>query len=244
VRLRAIQGKRSSEVTLGAAPGATRSFDPCWDIEAPPDVVPGVSLGFGSEGATAAGGRMAADFRSGQDASRGTWPLTLTTAQSGTISLAWDGLESLPKTLRLTLLDTATGARFPLASRSGWSVAVQAGQTRKLQIVAEAERSQVLGITNVLTRSAGRASGGSSIRLEYSLTADADVQAEISTLAGRSVRRLTTSRGRSTERQSVLWNGLTDSGQPLPAGGYLVTLTARTDDGQTARVIRPIQILR
>ena len=52
------------------------------------------------------------------------------------------------------------------------------------------------------------------------------------------------SRGRATERQSVLWNGLTDSGQPLPAGGYLVTLTARTDDGQTARVIRPIQILR
>ena len=36
VRLRAIQGKRSSEVTLGAAAGATRSFDPRWDIEAPP----------------------------------------------------------------------------------------------------------------------------------------------------------------------------------------------------------------
>lgn len=242
VRLRATQGKRSSEVALGAAAGATRSFDPRWDIEAPPDVVPGVSLALGSEAATA-GGRMAADFRSGQDANRGTWPLSLTSAQSGNVTLAWDGLETLPKTLRLTLLDTATGARFPLASRSGWSVAVQAGQTRKLQIVAEAERSQVLGITNVLTRSAGRASGGS-IRLEYSLTADADVQAEISTLAGRSVRRLTTSRGRATERQSVLWNGLTDSGQPLPAGGYLVTLTARTDDGQTARVIRPIQILR
>ena len=241
VQLRATQGKRTSEIALGAATGATRSFDPRWDVEAPPDVVPGVSLALNSEGATA-GGRMAADFRSSQDANRGTWPVTLSSAQAGNVTLTWDGLASLPKTTRLTLVDSLSGVRIPLASRSGWTVPLQAGQTRKLQVVAEAERSQLLSISNISTRATSRATGG--IRLEYNLSADADVMAEVTTLMGRSVRRLSVGRGRATERQSVLWNGLTDSGQPLPAGSYLITLTARTDDGQSARVLRPIQLLR
>ena len=242
VRLRASLGNRASEVTVGAATGATRSFDPRWDIEAPPDVVPGLALALDTD-ATTAGGRLAADFRSAQDANRGTWPLMLTAAQSGTVTLTWDGLPSVPKTTRLTLVDTATGQRIPLTSRSGWNVGVQAGQTRKLELIAEAERSQILSIHNVTTRTAGRAAGGS-IHVEYNLTADAEVLVEVTTLSGRSVRRLATGRGRATERQSVLWNGLTDSGQALPAGGYLITLTARTSDGQSARTLRPIQLIR
>ncbi len=244
VRLRASQAQRHSEIVLGAAPGATRSFDPRWDIEAPPEVIPGITLALGNEvSPTTAGGRIAADFRSGQEATRGTWALTLTAAQSGPVTLTWEGLASLPRTTRLTLHDETTGVHIPLASRSGWSVFVKAGQTRKLQIVAEAERSQPLSITHVATRNPGRATGGG-IRLEYNLTADADVLAEITTLSGRSVRRLPPGRGRATERQSVLWNGLTESGQPLPAGSYLITLTAHTDDGQSTRLMRPVQLVR
>ena len=242
VRLRATLGNRASEVAVGAATGATRSFDPRWDIEAPPEVVPGLALALETDAATA-GGRLASDFRSAQDANRGTWPLTLTAAQSGTVSLTWDGLPSVPKTTRLTLVDTASGQRIPLSSRSGWNVSMQAGQTRKFQLVAEVERSQILSIHNVTTRTAGRAAGGS-IHVEYNLTADAEVLMEVTTLSGRSVRRLSAGRGRATERQSVLWNGLTDSGQALPAGGYLITLTARTSDGQSARTLRPIQLIR
>ncbi len=242
VRLRATQGNRTSEVAIGSASGATRSFDPRWDVEAPPDIVAGLSLAFDSTVGTA-GGRLMTDFRNTQDANRGTWPITLTAVESGTITLTWDGLSSLPKTTRLTLVDSATGQRIPMSSRSGWSLGVQAGQSRKLQLVTEAERSQILSIHNVTTRSTGRASGGG-IRLEYSLTADADVQMEVTTLSGRSVHRLATGRGRATERQSLLWNGLTDSGQTLPAGAYLITLTARTSDGQSTRILRPIQLVR
>ena len=120
---------------------------------------------------------------------------------------------------------------------------MQTGQTRRLKVTAEAERSQPLSITNVAARPVGRASG-SGLRLEYSLTADAEIQAEVTTLAGRLVRQIAAGRGRATERQSLLWNGLSESGQPLPAGGYLLTLTARTDDGQSARLVRPVQLIR
>lgn len=243
VALRASQGARTSAVTLGSAPGTSRSFDPGWDVEAPPDIVPGVTLGVVSETNATAGGRVAADFRSGTDTQRGTWSLALTAAQSGPVTLTWSGLESLPKTTQLTLRDETTGQRIPLASRSGWSVSVQAGQTRKLQLLVETGRSQPLSITGLVARPTGRASGGG-VRVEYNLTADADVLAEVTTLTGKSVRRLVTGRGRATERQSILWNGLTDSGQSLPAGSYLLTLTARTDDGQSTRVTRPVQVLR
>lgn len=242
VTLQASQGNRRSEVTLGAVTGTSRSFDPGWDSEAPPDVVPGITLGLLTEG-TAAGGRVSRDFRSPAEAQRGTWSLTLTAAQSGTATLNWAGLESLPKTTRLTLKDETTGVRIPLNSRSGWTLAVQGGQTRKLVLTAEAERTLPLAITNPQMRPLGRASGGG-VRLEYGLTSDAEVIAEVTTLSGRSVRRIATGRGRATERQSVLWNGLTDAGQPLPAGGYLITLTARTDDGQSARLMRPVQLIR
>jgi len=239
--LRATQGTRQSQLQLGAAPGATRAFDPRWDAEAPPSVAPGLSLAVESDAATA-GGRIVSDFRSPAEASKTTWNLTLTGAQTGNTTVVWEGLASVPKSVRLTLIDLQSGARTALRQRSGLTLPLQAGQTRKFQLVTEPELSQPLAITHLQTAGTGRAGGG--IRLQFQLTADAELFTEVTTFAGRSVRRFPASRGRATETQSLLWNGLSDSGQPLPAGPYRVTITARTDDGQTTQATRPLQLLR
>lgn len=242
VSIRASQNNRLSLLTLGAAAGATRAFDPRWDVEAPPAAAPGLSLSHEGEAATV-GGRVVTEYRNPSEANRTTWNLSLTAAQSGDVSLTWEGLATLPKGTRLSLFDPTTGTRLSLRQRSAWTIPMQAGQTRKLQLITEPERTLPLAITGLKTTSGGRASGGT-MRLEFQLTGDADLLAEIQTLSGRTVRRLSAGRGRATERQSLVWNGLTDSGQPLPTGPYVVTITARADDGQTAHVLRPIQLLR
>jgi hypothetical protein len=227
-----------AEASLGAKDGATRSVD-SRDAQSPPDLIEGLQLSFG-EGALPGGGRLVGDFRDSSSARKGTWTLQVKSPQSGPARLRWEGLGALPRGIRLVLLDGET--RLPLRQASGFTVTLEAGKTRTLRIVAESERLSPLRIlaATTTTRSAGQ--GGVSIRC--TLTGEAELLGEVTTLSGRSVARLSGGRVQAGKETTLRWNGRGSDGAALPAGAYLLTLTARAESGETARIARPVMVVR
>ncbi|MFM7320978.1 MAG: FlgD immunoglobulin-like domain containing protein [Armatimonadota bacterium] len=237
VRVSARVGASTETVALGAAPGATDGVDARWDRELPPDPEPRMAFGFAAAGH--GGGRAVGDFRSAANARRATWKLRLSSPVAGEATLRWEGLSTLPRGARLRMTDDATGESFPLDRRSRWTAALAAGATRTFTITAESARTTPLAIAGLRTRS----TRGESVRIEYALTGPADVEVTVSTLAGKVLRRLDAGRAEAGSTRSVLWDGRGEQG-PLPAGSYLLTVTARGDDGSAARQMRPVTTVR
>ena len=240
--LTAASDKQRAQVRLGAAPGATRGVDARWDTETPPDTGTPLSLEFVGEGTRPSGGRQIGDFRAASDAARGTWKLKLTSPSGKPVTLAWTGLGSVPRGVALVLTDPTTGKRTPLSARSGLTLTLPAGQSRTLTLTAETARSLPLAFSRLRLTPTSRASGG--VRVEYALTGEAEVEAEVTTFSGRPMRRLESGRRRAAEAVTLSWDGRGDAGQALPAGTYLLTLTARADDGTVVRQTRPVSLIR
>jgi hypothetical protein len=253
-------------VTLGAAKDATRGVDLFWDKETPPAIAPGVQATFTDTGTAgrATGGHRVADFRDSASATRSaTWDLSVTTPVGGVATLRWEGVGTVPRRTRLTLVDTVNGTRIPLKSRSSYTWTGEAGKSRAFRILSEPERSLPLAITNV-NFSQGRNSdgtrsvnGGSGIGLTYTIVGEADPQVAItiSSPLGKIIRRLDggapsdASRGSvlgagGAQQRSVRWDGRSEDGGSLPLGAYTVTITARGSDGTIARVQRPVLMAR
>ncbi|MBC8140213.1 MAG: hypothetical protein H7Y38_02090 [Armatimonadetes bacterium] len=151
--------------------------------------------------------------------------------------------------MNLYLRDPQTGTSVSLKNRS--SVVWQATDTvrsRRFVIAAEPTRTTPLMLTNVqISRGTTRAANGSrSYGIAYNVTADAEIVAELSTIGGKTVRRLDTG-GRSVVagRQTLRWDGRAQDGSALPAGVYNLRISAvpRDGDGQPVTILRPVTVL-
>jgi len=80
--------------------------------------------------------------------------------------------------------------------------------------------------------SAQQAGGG--VALTYALSADAAVEATVLNMAGRPIAQLQSSGVQAAGVQALQWNGRNAAGSVVPAGLYLVRITARTTDGESA----------
>jgi len=80
--------------------------------------------------------------------------------------------------------------------------------------------------------SAQQAGGG--VALTYALSADAEVEATVLNMAGRPIAQLQSSGVQAAGVQALQWNGRNAAGSVVPAGLYLVRITARTTDGESA----------
>jgi hypothetical protein len=231
---------------MGAVQGTTRAFDNRYDVELPPAIVPTVAIAFPHTAwGKSAGGRYVTDFREPSDAERGTWDMIVSTPGDGPVTVTWDRLGTLPRRTQLALVDAVTGEHIPLRSRSSYTFTGQAGKTRALQIVADAAPSLPLDITNVValpTRGVGTA--GTGLSLSYVVTRSATVEFEVAALNGRVLRTVSGGRAQAGGQQRLYWDGRSQSGAALPPGPYLVTLSARDDDGHTVQVRRMATLLQ
>jgi len=100
-------------------------------------------------------------------------------------------------------------------------------------------------VTNMLFKREGRGANGSQYSLSFKTTADAQVEARITSLSGRVVSDMGGGRAAvSGGITRLLWNGRGRGGESLPAGPYRVEVTARGEEGELATEIRPITLLR
>ncbi len=153
------------------------------------------------------------------------------------VTLRWEGLTQLPRTLSLVATDLTTKERFSLRSRSSYTFIAQRGETR--QFLIEAVQSSSAPLVRIVSVQSLRGRG---LTARLVLTAPAQVRSEIRTLTGRTIRILTDTFVAQPSPFNLLWDGRDRTGTPLPFGAYLLVVNARDEFGREQQVIRTVML--
>lgn len=182
---------------------------------------------------------LAQDVRSGARRAQ-RWEVEVTTDQpNAEVTLTWNQETPVPKGARLVLTDTITGAKISMLQQSAYTFRTDETSRRRFLIEFQPSRVGQLRITNIgVTRTRGN-----QFSIQYALSGNANVQVQIQDASGKPIARLQ-SGSRAAGLNSATWNGRTDDGIAVPPGAYRVHIIATTEEGETARVVRPVVITR
>ena len=198
----------------------------------------------------ATGGRYAKDLRSASPG-RKTWQMVLSSSRpKEPVTFSWPDLGvSVPRNVRVTLIDTDTNTRYDMRSTSSVLLTTNTNRTHNVQVVAEPARGNGPAVITGfdVTQSSGRASGApSSISINYTLSQDAETRIVIRTPGGRVLRTLNgqpvTGAGASSGR--AVFDLRDSEGRQISTGLYQAELTAHSTDGQVSRQVRPFLLAR
>ncbi len=202
--------------------------------EPPPyNKAPGRQMPWGSELAMETKGTV-------QEAAE--WELTISGVVEGEpVTLSWPKLSRLPKDRVAILTDRDTGKRTFMRSRARYEFAAPgAGSNRSFAVtVRRAQQGAVLisGLSAAATRAG-------TWDIAFSLSADASVDARIYNVAGRLVADIADGATLGPGRASLTWNARSLTDTHVPAGTYLLRLTARTEAGEQASAVTLLQVAR
>ncbi|MCC6037129.1 MAG: hypothetical protein LM632_02845 [Armatimonadetes bacterium] len=153
------------------------------------------------------------------------------------VTLRWEGLAQLPRTISLIVTDLTTKERLSLRSRSSYTFIAQRGETR--QFLIEAVQSSSAPLVRIVSVQSLRGRG---LTARLVLTVPAQVRSEIRTLTGRTIRILTDTFVAQPSPFNLLWDGRDRTGTPLPFGAYLLVVNARDEFGREQQVIRTVML--
>ncbi len=206
-------------------------------IAAPPMLDGAVDLSVGQ----VQGNLSATNFVKAIDGSQ-TWQVNVTSAAAGqSVAINWPDLSQVPARYRLMLNDAATGRSVNMRTATGYTCQLGDGQTtQQFEVVVSERGTAALAVNSLQTIPTGN--GGAQI--VFSLSDDAAVDVQIVNIAGRTVGQVAAARVCSAGANSVVWNARSTNGALVPAGRYLVTVTARCEDGTVARAIGSLQVQR
>ena len=230
--------------SIGVSPNAKDGFDTTSDTTKPPMVGGDQSLYLTIDG-TDDKGRSVSTFSDNIRASGTTtksWDFTVQTTSDQDVTLYWPNVNRLPRTLDPVLVDVQTGRRTSLRTGgASYRYQPKGRSVQKFRIEVLAAASRPLALTNVKTSRVltGTGEGGKSVqgtyRFSFTATQEADVTADIQSLNGRSLRRMQT-RAESGKDTAFVWDGKDANGASLPAGTYIISLTAK--DASTGALVR------
>lgn len=228
---------------LGVTPNA-KDGDDTRDLPKPPPVMNDyVSVRIMHEVKSGKSRAFAQDLKA--PGGKKQWEIEVISDKDGPISLSWPNLSRLPKTVKLTLEDKATGRKVAMRGSSSTVVNVSANVAKRFVVTADKQATRPLAITNVRLQNEGTRgpNGTRSYSISFKTTADAEVQARITTLTGKVVNQLDSGRAVADGTFRARWTGRSQDGNQLPAGAYMVELTARGDDNEIVTVKKPILTL-
>ncbi|MCX7924757.1 MAG: hypothetical protein N2554_02980 [Fimbriimonadales bacterium] len=207
------------------------------DIEEPPTPLPerAVNLSILKSGT---GTRLMQEIRT--LANRQQFELQVEASPGEEVTLTFPNLNTVPQGYRLRLTDLNTGRTVDLRTTPEYRF-VSTGRTRLQVTVERSSRTGAL-ITSVSVSSAGR--GANSVSISYVLADNAQTSIQILGSDGKPIANLHRSRAATRGVNTVAWNLRDDQGRAVPPGTYQVQVEARTDDGQVARVARPLVLTR
>lgn len=239
VTLTARAGDSIAQVRVGQANTATQHFDPAWDSEAPPTFSGMLNFSVHNSDWDALSGCYAVDVRRAN--TKTVWNLQVQTPQPDTEAiLTWNDLRAVPRNMRLSLIDEASGRRYNLRTVSSVTLRTDSTGMRSLQLIAEPQSDSPL---RILQLRAQRTRGGT-YSVQFTLSADALVQAEVFSSSGKPIRLLQTGAPSRAGIQSLSWDGRDPNGIAVPAGAYVLRLRAHTEDGTSTQAILPLVVTR
>lgn len=231
------EGKQDATAIIGTASRAADGIDR-YDMPKPPAPVEESvqTLLIAPDGQSA----LAQDIRA-DGTRRQVWEMVVSAPKpDSTVVLRWNGIQSVPSSLRLKLVDNEAKVTRDLRATSSYTFTVGATGGRRFQIVAEPRGAAGLRITSLrVTRTRGGA-----VAISYALSDTASAKVRILNATGKVVQTLQAGEAASRGVTNLTWNGRDGAGIAVPAGSYLVEVTATSEDGQTARAVQPVVITR
>jgi len=228
--------------SIGVAPEAKDGFDFRFDNEKPPQMTqaPSVYLALQGQNETGRAAAFTDDIRSAGGGVK-TWEFTVAPGGTGDVTVFWPNIARVPRDVVPTLVDAATGKRIPMRSASSYRFTPASNRSvHRFLIEVRPPLSAPLRFVNVRTVVTGKGVSRAT-RFAFQVTQEAEVVAEVQTLGGKMVRRLQT-RARANEESGVTWDGRRTDGSALPAGPYLLRLTARDANGNVVSDQRPVLV--
>jgi hypothetical protein len=169
-----------------------------------------------------------------------TWTLTVdTTATRSPVTVTWPDLSQLPATARPVLRDLVTGKTVYMRTQRDYTYRPGGGGVRALEIEVSDSPQGLLALTGA---TASSKAGG--VAISYTLSRDAQVTAEVRNVAGLVVARPVIAKPVTAGQNVDLWDARGQTGLAVPAGKYLVKLTALSDDGQQTSALVAVNIRR
>lgn len=240
-----VAGDQDGQNYFGQAPGAAEGVDRL-DVLKPPAGAGHAYVRFEQAG-TSGTRALAFDLRQAGATEKQQWRAAVTSARANAdVTLSWEGMRLVPRRYKISLRDEATGQVVAMQSRASYRFrSGEAGSTRYFQIVLEPQPSSgALLFSNVRTEPGTRSQrGGTAIR--FTLNQDSEIVGTVRTLSGKTVGTLIgESRAVAGKETTLRWGGRAQDGSSLPAGTYLLDVSARTADGSSVRMTRTVQHLR
>lgn len=241
----------ASGALLGQSPKGSDGFVAALDAASPPPFTRNASLSVrfphtdwdnGKDSSNT--GEFLSDIR--RAGSKAQWDVVVNTPQSEQpYTLTWNSTSKLPRGMRLTLVDGETGARRVMNSASSYTFTPGKGATaRKFQVLAEPRSAGRLVINNLHVDTRLTRGVAATALISYDLTGAAEMSIDVVSGTGRRLRRLASGRAASVGTNQVAWDLKDDQGRVLPSGTYLIQVSARSAEGETARMIVPHPITR
>ncbi|MFO7948621.1 MAG: FlgD immunoglobulin-like domain containing protein [Armatimonadota bacterium] len=225
---------------LGAARDATEGADPAYDLLAPPDFGDHVKVRFALPGERLKNASWATDVRP-ENGEENTWNLQVSSTYADTpVTLRWPDLSRLPSDLRPVLINRDTGQRRYMRTTTHITLPADAdGCQSNLAIEMNEDTGASLSLTGLST-----AQTGAGAAITYNLSKPASVRATVRNIAGRTVARIADGSVQPAGSGNLMWNLRNTTGSLVPSGVYLISVTARSDDGQQTSVLRTFSLTR
>lgn len=219
-------------VTLGLD-NAVRTRSHAYNHDAPP-ALPGMSA-FGVQ--TENGNLLTQAVQ--PNTGRQEWTLQVAPAEPNREhTLSWRIPSHTPRRWRVYLENPITGERVDMRQREFYRFTPATAQT--LRVAIEPNLAAPVRITNL----AATTTRGGGATIQFQLTGEATVRAEIRNARGQVVRLLQPNRAAGAGVQSLSWNGRDQQERALPPGSYMAHIEAVDSDGRIARATTPIVITR
>jgi len=203
-------------------------------MENPPAVSPYVDVYF----ADGNGGRLAWDVRASA-ATKASWDFVVATDMADvTVDLSLPDLSRVPNDMTVTLVDQASGKRMYARTMTSYAYKVaEPGERRfTLEIAPRTEAGLVV--------TAAAQPAGQSVVMTYTLTKPAQTTVTITNIAGREIRTLGSGGVAPQGVNTLTWNLRNAEGLRVPAGRYVVKVSAVAEDGQAAQALATVQVRR
>jgi hypothetical protein len=167
----------------------------------------------------------------------------LTDMPNTPVTLSWPNLAKISRNVEMVLVDVDANVRRVMTTLPSYTYNSGVnGGTRRFQIIVQPRVRTAAMISNVRVAQT-RAAGGTRVQISYALSTDASVAVQITDATGKPVRALQAGQsGRGVN--NITWDGRNSAGVAVPAGAYMVRITATTEDGQTASVVQPVVLTR
>jgi len=163
--------------------------------------------------------------------------------REGEVNLTWPNLSTIPKNIRLRLVDVATNTTRDMRTSSGYSFEAAANSTREFKVQMDLGAATRAVIGNMVVTRSGR-DLNSPFNITYTLSAPATTTIRILGTNGKEVFTVTRGRADNAGENTATWNLKDNANRSVAPGTYRVEILATTAEGDNVRRIVPVNVVR